>query len=185
MQSLLVPQNCRAGTTQPGVKGYMGAHGAAVGPCRREALSVKEGLCLGEFLVAASHGEWGQRRTGETAEFSAFSLKVQTRFQLLDIFYPGHFPLSTWSLCQPNKSHVPFPREPQGVPASPPIRRWAALDREAEASWGSRAASPLLHLLPPPAVLLFSLAQATGCDACFLLLMQTQGRGPKGMVGFA
>lgn len=40
---------------------------------------------------------------------------------------------------------------------------------------------------PPslPAALLFSLAQATGCDACFLLLMQTQGRGPKGMVGFA
>lgn len=101
-QPPLAPQNGRAGTTQAGVQGCMGDCGAAAGWCGREAPSVKEGLCLGEFLVAAGLGGRGERCAQETAEFPAFPLKAQTRFLLLDIFSPGHFLLSTWSLCQPN-----------------------------------------------------------------------------------
>lgn len=70
--------------------------------------------------------------------FLPFPLEVQTRFQLLDIFL---FANRITESC-------PIPKEPQGVPACPLTRRWAALGGEAEASWGSRAASPLPHLLP-------------------------------------
>lgn len=85
------PRNGGAGTAQPGVQGCVGACGAAAGWRGREAPSVKEGLCLGEALVAAGPGGWGERCARETAEFSAFPLKAQTSFLPLDIFSPGEF----------------------------------------------------------------------------------------------
>lgn len=145
-----------------------------------------------DFVGAAGHGGQGERCRGEIPEFSAFPFKTQTSFLLLDIFSPGHFPLFTCSLCQANN---PFLKASQGAPAaghrSPPHptppsrlpRRWAAPVAETRASWGCRAASLFPMSDPLTAALLFSLAWVTGCDACFLLLLQSWGRAPNGMVG--
>ena len=83
------------------------------------------------------------------------------------------------------RESCPGARRGSSSRASPPARRWAALGGEAGASQGSRAASPLPAPASLVAALLFSLARAAGCDARFLLSLQTQGRGLKGMVGFA
>lgn len=139
-------------------------------------MSVKKGLCLGEFLVAASLGEWGQRCTGETIWFSAFWTS-----SVLGIFFfpPRLFASQTTESC-------PIPKgAPKGASIAPQQEVGSSPWRGGRGQLGQQGCLPTPTPPSLPAALLFSLAQATGCDACFLLLVQTQGRGPKGMVGFA
>lgn len=80
------------GPPSPGCKGAWGPTGAAAGWRGREAPSLnKEGLCSGEILVAAGRGGRGERCAGESTEFSAFPLKAQSSFLLLDIYLPQAF----------------------------------------------------------------------------------------------
>lgn len=86
------PEMAGLGPPSPGCKGAWGPTGAAAGWRGREAPSLnKEGLCSGEILVAAGRGGRGERCAGESTEFSAFPLKAQSSFLLLDIYLPQAF----------------------------------------------------------------------------------------------
>lgn len=114
--------------------------------------------------------------------FLPFPSKPRPVFCLWTSSPPENFPFSTWSLCPSNNRAVPHSQgSPEGY-QQPSITPRREVDSPWRGGWGQ---PPFPEPAALVATLLFSLAQAAGCDACFLLSLQTRGRGPKGMVGFA